>query len=385
MVTETIRQRAQTAEHFFEEGEYRKAHREYMRVLDLVNRDVDPLHRFDLWVDTNLKIIDALDMDGRWLDALMYVGTVLTTAMNSQNTKVAIKVSLKGGNILVKRGRWAEARTRFEQTLDMSKKVGAKEYVAESYLGLGVVSWKLGDTGEAKFNLKRALGITEETENLHLRGMTLVVLASVMDDTGESDAVPEMFREAIAALEQTNDWEELSRAHNNLGVYYEGIEEFEPAAREYESCVEAAAKGKNKRGQAFGMINAAECYARLGDLDTATDWICSAKELVEKLEDPLALALSHYVSGFIAAKKRDEDLYAREFQKALSGLGKLKIAHSIGVVSFEFGNALWSFGDKTNALEQFETSRKNFEKAGSKSQLEKVNRALSELRGQMSK
>ncbi|MCK4718788.1 MAG: hypothetical protein KAT70_08980, partial [Thermoplasmata archaeon] len=80
MIADPLHEELKAAEEAFAKYDFEAALDAYKRALSVVNRRVDMHKEGNTWADINLKIVDVLDKSRKWLDALMFVGTLLNTA-----------------------------------------------------------------------------------------------------------------------------------------------------------------------------------------------------------------------------------------------------------------------------------------------------------------
>ncbi len=362
--------------------EYAKALEGYKSALGVItNQSISPLTE-KLRAEILLRIVDTLDSNGEWLDALMYVETIVNTARNKKKPKVEIEANLRAGRILTKRSSWKEAKKRYLHTLELGKKCNSTSTIAECHYGLAYLEWRLGNMDTAKINVEKTLKMVEKDEKLHhLKGQSLILLATIWDNIGETELSIEKFKEAISVLEKVDDLKELARAYNNLGEVYKGLEDYHTARVQYEKCVAVTRRSNDKHTEAYGLTNASECLAREGKLAEAETDIKMAEELLAAIDDPYASAYTHYVRGVIAHKKRNQRDACREYETTIEALGNLEATYDVGMVCFEYAKALQSFGQKETARKMYKKAIINLRKADANLYLKKAEAALKKLTG----
>ncbi len=383
MISEEIAEQMQIGEEAYNEHDYTKALDSYKRALSLITREPDSLQKEKVYGDVFLKIIDVLDLDGKWVDAVMYIETIAKIAQEKHFTKLEIEANLRASGILAKRSMWKEAIARYLKILELTKKHRSIPATAECHYGLAYVYWRLGNMGKAKIDAEKTLKIIQEDEELHmLKGKSLILLATLADNMGESQLSINKFKDAIKFLEKIDDPHrdiELARAYNNLGEAYKGIEDYHTATEQYEECVAVAKRSNDKHTEAYGLINAAECLAKEGITDKAEDRTKEAEEILATIDDQYASAYTHYARGLIACKKRKQGDASKEYEITIDALEKLEAPYDIGIVCFEYAKALQSFGQKETALKMYKKAMINLRKADANLYLKKAETALNKL------
>ncbi len=361
--------------------DYESAIAAYKKALGYLALEPDSYQKEKTYGDVFLRLVDVLDMDGQWVDAVMYVETIINIAQNKKYTQLEIEANLRAGRILIKRSLWKEALKRYENTLEITAKHISEPAAAECYYGLAFVNWRLGNIEKAKFNVEKSLTLAEKANVQHILGQSLIVLASIMDDTGDTQAAILKFEEAIEVLKEIDHLIELARAYNNLGEVYKNIGEYSKATEQFRKCVTVAKVSNNKRAETYATMNLAECLVRDRNLKEAESQIMKAEEMLSSLPEPYAAATFHFVKGLISYSKNDQKKTHKEFESTIDQFEKLDVPHDIGMAYYEYGNALQRFGRKNESIGMYKKARDNFIKSDAKLYLEKTESALKELSG----
>ena len=380
MSSPDIDEEIRLADEAYNNYDYSTAVAGYKRALDIVTRQADSYQRDKRRGEIFLQIVDALDMSGKWLDALMYVNMIVNIASLKKDIMTEIRAHLKAASILTKRGMWKEAKKRYLDILQVAKKQDKSSATADCYYGLAYVAWRLGDTDSAMINVKKTLNMVDNDENSqHLRGQSLILLATLTDNLGNTQLSINKFEEAIVVLEKVDDLVELARAYNNLGEVYKRLEDYHTATVQYKKCIVVARQSNDKHTEAYGLTNAAECLARENKLAEAERDIEKAGELLSSIQDPYASAATNLVRGIIAFNKKDQNTTHEEFKAAIDTLEKLEAPYDLGIVSLEYGKALQALGQKEEAYKMYAKAKISFEKTDAKHYLQKTENIIKEL------
>ncbi len=368
------------ADEAYDDYDYPKAVTEYKRALDMIGEEATSHQQEKKRSDVFLRIVDSLDMDGKWLDALMYISSIVNLARIKNNTRLEIGAHLRAGRILAKRGKWEEAKKKYLDVFEVTKKKTSISANAECYYGLAYLAWRQGDMDTAKINVDKTLKLVEEYEkSKYLKGKSLILLATLVDNHGDTELAIKKFKEAIAVLEEINGLVELSRAYNNLGEVYKGLEDYPTATEQYEKCVDVSRQSNDKHTEIYGLTNAAECLAREDKIAEADKHIKEARELLAALDDPYASAATHFVQGLIASYKKDQKTTHKEYNTAIDTLENLEAPYDLGIVLLEYGKALQAFGQKEEARKMYTKAKANFERTDAKQYLQKTEDSIREL------
>lgn len=377
MSQEEVGKLSRRADQAYREYDYDGALALYKRALGLLEGQPSSYQRDKSHADILLRIVDALSAGGKWLDALMYVDTIVNIARTSRDSRLEIEANLRAGQVLTKRSMWREARKRFNETLETAKTKGTKYSAAECHYGLAYLNWRTGDMEGARKNVETALSIVEAGEDPNnLRGRALILLATIWNNIGKTQLSIAEFKRAIDVSKGAGDMRELARAHNNLGEVYKRIGDYETARQEYERCVDVARRSRNLHTEIYGLTNAAECLARVGNVQDAESSIGAAEDILRGVEDPYASAYTHYVRALIADKRGDVGSMRREFELTISTLRSLKATYDLGVVHYEYATALRDHDEVDEALRMYKKAKESLEKAEAGDYLDKTERAI---------
>jgi tetratricopeptide (TPR) repeat protein len=385
MISKKIAEQMEIADKAYKKYDYASALSSYKKALALLSKELDSPHKEKAYGDLFLRIIDVLDFDGKWVDAVMYVETIMNIARSRDDIHLEIEANLRACGILTKRGNWKQVIVRYLKILELTKKHRSVPATAECHYGLAYVYWRLGDMDKAKINAEKTLDIIKEDEQFHmLKGKSLILLATIADNIGKSQLSIDKFKDAIKFLENIDDQQrdiELARAYNNLGEAYKGQEDYHTATEQYEKCVAVAKRSNDKQTEAYGLINAGECLAKEGQVAEADAHIERAEEILETIDDQYASAYTHYARGLIACKKRKQGDATKEYETTIDALEKLEAPYDIGIVCFEYAKALQTFGEKENARKMYKKAMINLRKVDASFYLKKAETALKKLKG----
>ncbi len=359
-----------------QEYDHSRAVKEYKRALSLMNADPH-LHSNDKQrISINTKLVDALDQNGQWVEALNYVGLLLNKARLKGNRDLERQVNIRSGQLLTKRGHWEEAKKRFSRALDMAMEDGSHDDAAESHYGIAFISWRKGGIVNSRTEAKKALSLLDKKTECLLKGKTLILLAALEDNQGNTDNAIEKFIEAIKQLEPLDHGEELGRAYNNLGEVYKGMDDYSKALEQYERCVKVSHESHSPRSELYCLTNATECLALQGRVDEAEEHLNRVKELLDKIEEKYIQIMYHYIRGLIAGKRGNQALCSREFDITIEAVRRMGEEYDLGTIYLQYGKLLVSFGRKDEASTMYDRAGRCFKKVGARSYMGRVDQAI---------
>jgi tetratricopeptide (TPR) repeat protein len=138
-------------------------------------------------------------------------------------------------------------------------------------------------------------------------------------------------------LETTGNMFDMCRVYNNIGDIYLKMHEFQKAKENFEKCIEIAEKTKNTRLLGYGLMNAAETCARLGELENAEKYAKEALKIFKKLDEKYMIASYYTIMGIVGVKKKAWDDAEKSFNESISIFEKIKfrIIKQLRILSWE--------------------------------------------------
>ncbi|MDG6220579.1 MAG: tetratricopeptide repeat protein [Candidatus Thermoplasmatota archaeon] len=369
------------AEEAFGEYRYEEALNSYKKALTFLDRETDSFRKDKMRAQALIGIVDSLDVSGKWFDALMYVDTITNIARTRKDLHLEIEANLRAAKLLVRRGSWKQAKGRLDTMRNTIESHGSFVERGEMYYGLGTVEWRLGKHEEAKILAQKAIKFAKEGDDKVLEGRCLILLASIYHDLGEFKTAISHFNNSIDLLSGTEELRELARAHNNVGEVYKVLEDYGKASSHYRTCVEIASASGNKRSEAYGLVNGAECMAKEGMLAEASNMVERAQKVLKEMDEQYAMANLYFVRGLIGSKSGNQEDMDLWFKKAISKMEELETPYDTGVFAYEYARALEGFGRHEEARAMCQKAVQAFSGIGSSVLLERTKSCLERLDG----
>jgi tetratricopeptide (TPR) repeat protein len=182
------------------------------------------------------------------------------------------------GIVSWRRGRAAEARARYQVSLDNSRETGYRRGEAIARFNLAEVAMRLGDFAEARRHLELAEETTIEVGEGVLRGNVALALGRVELAEGDLGAAHARFEQSLALAREARNRASEAEAHLFLGLVAEQRGDADAARAELQEA-DAAAR---EVGERMVSLLVAAHRARLGAIPPA-----EAEELRREYDDAL--------------------------------------------------------------------------------------------------
>ncbi len=387
------------AEHFFKGGIYEKA---YEYALKAAERSLSSLgfeaavHYYKLAIKAFEKIHGKKDEEelleilvklgdlyrtlGEWDEALVVYSRALELAEKLGKDEVIVDINLGMGDIEKNRGRWEKADVFFEAANKVAKRTGDLHRMGDAERFLGYIHWRRGEYADAVSHYTTAIKYAKEMNDSGMAGKIFIEMGNVYSDMGNIEKAIEYYQKSIPRLKKIREYREIARVLNNLGDSHLQLGNWDKAIEYFARCEDAAAKIGDVNLIGWALFNGAEAYARKGELKKAKKYCDDSYELLEKMEDNIGIASAHRVYGIIYANQEKWEEALKHLQLSVKILKEVNTPHLLGLSLFELGNVYAKMGEKKHAEKHYKEALNVFRKINSKLNIEKVEKALEELR-----
>ncbi len=337
----------------------------------LIEVEPDPETRIEYLLDMG----DLQRLIGSWDDAENYYDAVIIVAKQNDKHLHHCRALRKLGNMFAMKSDLDRAREALQQAKKISDEQEDRLEKAKIHRELAYLNWRLGRFESALRHIEKALNIAYSLNNKHLVGELMIRTATVQNDMGNPDETVGQLKKTIPVLESIEDYINIARAYNNIGVTLKRQDQLDAALEHYHKSLEAAEKTESPRSRAYPLANAAECYARKGDLDKAAEYAGKAQQIFTNLGERFMLARLKIVYAIVAERQgKLED--AEELLKSGIGLYReLSIPNDLAWVLYDAGLLYKKWGRK-EAGECLAESEKIFGELGNEVLADKVRSAL---------
>ena len=327
-------------------------------------------------LDAYLKLGNISYTIGDWDDALGYYKRVTRLCQKLGEKNKLAEAQRNSGHIFKRQSEWDEAIRSFEASLKSLGGISSAAGIADAYRGLGYVYWRKGDYDNAKSNFKIAMENAEKSGDKAMIGMVHIERGLVDSDTGELEDAINHYLESIKLLEDAREWQQLSRAYNNLGDTFLQQRQWAEAIKYFELCKESATKIYHISMIGWSLFNTGEALAMSGNPDEAVEKCNEAIEILDKLHDHVGVSAAYRNLGVAFRFKEEWDSAEESFKEAETRLDKINSPFNSAHLNMEWGFMYANKGEKSKAKKHLKKAANVFEELGAQKYLEKVNEQL---------
>ena len=319
----------------------------------------------------------ALRWKGEYPAALGKFAEARATLRRTDDPEAA-RIALEEGMAHFHRGDYTSARTALEPGIELGRRLGTNDVLAEGLKILGNVANNQGQLREASSAYRESLAMYE------LIGDTLGVadlhsnLGMIERRTGHYDNALAEHRRALTLRERSGHRWGVGTSHNNIGEVFRSMGRPADAIPEFERALEVWGSIRAKAGAGMARMNLGAARVEAGDVERGRE---DGRAALAALDGTKFLPSAHRDLAIAELAAGDLDAAAEHAALALS------LAHSAGAQQTEaqaqrvLGQIALKRGDHAHGLELLEQSKETFTKLGETNELARTNAVLAGVRG----
>jgi tetratricopeptide (TPR) repeat protein len=255
-------------------------------------------------------------------------------------------------------GEFHDGVTNAKEALEISSSIDDIEGETEALRRLGYIHWRKGDFDLALEFYDASLEKAESFGGRELIGLLKLEKGTTLNTMGKHDNSEALMRESIEILTEVGNLSEVMRGLNNLGTCLVEQKRWDDALECYLKAYEMACREEDSLRKGWSALNIAECATKMDDPDKSLEYLPTALELLEKIDDKIGLALTHLEFGLAYYGKKVIDKAERHLMVALIMFDKLKLPHEEALTHTALGQLFRSTGKKDLAGLHLERARK---------------------------
>lgn len=275
------------------------------------------------------------------------------------------------------RGNFKAAREPLLRSLEIERRIGAREAEALARLSLGEVEEVLGDWPRAERHYERVNKLLADTPDHPDRLATLVQLASLARKRGGWGDAERLASQALAAAERTGERDLEAQCRLQLGLVEKDREHWDAARRQFERALELARSGGAKEGLARIETALADLALRRGDRAAAAALAASAHDQLTALGDRFGLGKLKSIAGRLLIDNGQFEEAEKVFGQGVRLLEELE-------APYEYARSLYEWGVRTLhpdlSVERLDRALIAFERLGAASEVDKCRGVIEHVR-----
>ncbi len=295
--------------------------------LERLEREHDNLRAALTWaletkrVEAALRLAKTLwvfwDVRGYCSEGRTWLKKVLERAQGLR-TELYARVLTGAGRLACAQGDYPEARSLFQQTLEIYQELSDKRGIASSWVNLGLVASLQGDHSTARMFYEKALALHREIGNLYGVATALGNLGGAAWEQGEYAAARAYYEEELAIYRQLHEPEGIASALSALGGLAQIEGDYDRAVALFEESLALQRTLGYQAGIAYALSNLGSvAYAR-GDYELARSHYEESLQIRRALGDKQGVAYALIGLGSIAVRQAQYERARALFEESLA-------------------------------------------------------------------
>ena len=266
-------------------------------------------------IDLHLNAGSVFHLIGERDEARSHFQQALQIATDHQLMPKIIECEIKLGNAWILHADYSEAKEWLEKAYTHAVQINDLAGICDALAELGIIHWRLADFENAAKYLQDSVDLARRRGDKKREAYILSVLGQVKALVGKFAEAHQIFEAALVLAREIHDKRRVAGILNNYAttLYYEG--DYEVAGRQLEEGLAAIREIGDKRGVALTLNNLGNMFYVKNDFDTARDYYVESLKLGRQTDDKYikSIALSSLgITLFRQGKLAEADVCYQE-------------------------------------------------------------------------
>jgi serine/threonine protein kinase/tetratricopeptide (TPR) repeat protein len=299
---------------YVETGDNDKARAEFSKILQADPKNIKTLWQMGVVEIRNNNPQAALDPLNRGLSLAVQVDNQEQKALLLQALGVSYRLMNKP----------EEAMRNYQDSMEISRRLGLKRLLAVSLVEMALVQESLGKPDMALASYGEALKLQNEIGIKKEVGDTLIDMGVVYQDRGQNDKALQAYKESLQIQRDTGDENYQALCLSNIGFVYLSKGDTDNAFTYFQQALQLREKLNIPGDIADSLHGMGQAYAATGQYDQALASYLKALELWRKVGDSRGAALGSHQIGLVFQYQGRFGAALSSMQDAVKSLRELK-------------------------------------------------------------
>lgn len=256
------------------------------------------------------------------------------------------------------------ARSNYERSILISRKLGEAKEEANTLSNLGLVYWKIGEFPEALQRFQISLQIRKRIGDTRGEGICYNNIGLVYDNSGEYPKAIESYEQALKLYRKIGDAKEEGITLNNIGLIYSTLGQYAKALECYDQSIPLRKKTGDVFGEGITLNNIGLAYEQQGQYAKAIDYYLQSSQINQRIGNLQSEGVTLSNIGLIYYYRGQYAKALEYFQNALEINRKLRDVKQEGITLSNIGMLYSHLGQHQKGLDYYEQSYRIREKIG---------------------
>ena len=284
-----------------------------------------------------------------WRKALQKYQLALTNIRRASLRREEARVLRSIGLVHLALGDNTLALQNLNSSLSLLKELKVNDTeTADTVDDLANIQLLLGHNEEARILCKESQNLSRKLAYLKGEGLAIELEGQVAYASGNREGSIDLYNSALPIIKTIDDDTSLAQTLLDLGYSYSDLNETEKARSAFEEALILWRAVKNPRGEALTLTAVANLYSKLGEKQRALDLYYQSIQLLEPLEDRIAMAFNFSGLGYTHGDLGDPSALD-DYERTLELFSK---------ANYRYGEAgtLWKIAEFHIANEDYKTA-----------------------------
>jgi tetratricopeptide (TPR) repeat protein len=295
-------------------GDNEKARAQFAKILQ-----ADPKNIKTLW---QMGVVEIRSNNPQGAFDPLNKGLSLAVQVDNQEQKALLLQALGVSYRLMNKPE--EAMRNYQDSMEISRRLGLKRLLAVSLVEMALVQESLGKPDMALSSYTEALKLQNEIGIKKEVGDTLIDMGVVYQDRGQYDKALEVYKESLQIQRDTGDESYQALCLSNIGFVYLSKGDTDNAFTYFQQALHLREKLNVPGDIADSLHGMGEAYAATGQYDQALASYLKALELWRKVGDSRGAALGSHQIGLVFQYQGRFGAALSSMQDAVKSLRELK-------------------------------------------------------------
>jgi serine/threonine protein kinase/tetratricopeptide (TPR) repeat protein len=233
-------------------------------------------------------------------------------------------------------------------------------------LAMGIAYRLMNKPDEAVRSYQQSMEISKKLGLKRLLANNLTEMAQVQNSLGKPKEALASYQQALDLFHDLGTKKDAGDVLINRGVLYNGWGDYDKALQDYKESLQIQRDTGDENYQALCLSNIGIVYLNKGDTDNAQTYLQQALQLRQKLADPEYVAQAQSSLGDVYIATGDYDQAIKTIFSALDTSHKANDIRGVGAESQQMGTVQLAQGRFGAAVSAMQESVKNYQASGDK-------------------
>ena len=251
---------------------------------------------------------------------------------------------------------YEQARSHYQQALDIKIGFNDRYSQAPTYHQLGIVSYLLREYEQARSHYQQALDIKIEFNDRYSQAITYHQLGMVAEELRQYEQARSHYQQALDICIKFNDRYSQARTYHQLGRVAQDLREYEQARSHYQQALDIFIEFNDRYTQATVYHQLGRVAEELRQYEQARSHYQQAIDICIEFNDRYSQARTYHQLGMVAQDLREYEQARSHHQQALDiciefndRYNQARIYHQLSIVAEE--------------LREYEQARSHYQQA----------------------